>query len=128
MCFLLVFQIYCNGSTGIAVGMATNIPSHNLGEVVDAILAVSKNPDITITELMDNYIPGPDFPTGAYILGRGAIKKAYETGNGLIVMRAKTDIEDIGSNKKAIIVTELPYMVNCITDYFWCQQYCLSEW
>lgn len=61
---------------------------------------------------MDNYIPGPDFPTGAYILGRGAIKKAYETGNGLIVMRAKTDIEDIGSNKKAIIVTELPYMVN----------------
>ena len=105
-------NLLINGSTGIAVGMATNIPSHNLGEVVDAILAVSKNPDITITELMDNYIPGPDFPTGAYILGRGAIKKAYETGNGLIVMRAKTDIEDIGSNKKAIIVTELPYMVN----------------
>ena len=92
-------NLLINGSTGIAVGMATNIPSHNLGEVIDAILAVSKNPDITITELMDNYIPG-------------AIKKAYETGNGLIVMRAKTDIEDIGSNKKAIIVTELPYMVN----------------
>jgi DNA gyrase subunit A len=105
-------NLLINGSTGIAVGMATNIPPHNLGEVVDAILALSKNPDLTVTEIMDNYLPGPDFPTGAYILGRSAIKKAYETGNGLITLRAKTEIEDIGNNKKAIIVTELPYMVN----------------
>ncbi|MBP3276507.1 DNA gyrase subunit A [Kandleria sp.] len=105
-------NLLVNGTTGIAVGMATNIPPHNLGEVIDAILAISKNPDITITEIMDNYLPGPDFPTGAYILGRSAIKKAYETGNGLITMRAKSDIEDIGNGKKAIIVTEIPYMVN----------------
>ena len=106
-------NLLINGTTGIAVGMATNIPPHNIGEVVDAILAVSKNPDITIPELMENYIQGPDFPTGAYILGKSAIKRAYETGNGLIVMRAKTDIEEINaSGKKAIIVTEIPYMVN----------------
>lgn len=105
-------NLLINGSTGIAVGMATNIPPHNLGEVVDAILALSKNPDLTVTEIMDNYLPGPDFPTGAYILGRSAIKKAYETGNGLITLRAKTEIEDMGNNKKAIIVTEIPYMVN----------------
>ena len=105
-------NLLVNGTTGIAVGMATNIPPHNLGEVVDAILAVSHNPDITILELMENYIQGPDFPTGAYILGKSAIKKAYETGNGLIIMRAKTDIIDIQSGKKAIVVTEIPYMVN----------------
>ena len=104
-------NLLINGSTGIAVGMATNIPPHNLGEVIDAILAVAKNPDISIVELMENYIQGPDFPTGGYILGKSAIKKAYETGNGLIVMRAKTEIEEKG-NKKVIIVTELPYMVN----------------
>lgn len=105
-------NLLVNGTTGIAVGMATNIPPHNLGEVVDAILAVSHNSDITILELMENYIQGPDFPTGAYILGKSAIKKAYETGNGLIIMRAKTDIIDIQSGKKAIVVTEIPYMVN----------------
>lgn len=105
-------NLLVNGTTGIAVVMATNIPPHNLGEVVDAILAVSHNPDITILELMENYIQGPDFPTGAYILGKSAIKKAYETGNGLIIMRAKTDIIDIQSGKKAIVVTEIPYMVN----------------
>lgn len=105
-------NLLVNGTTGIAVGMATNIPPHNLGEVIDAILAVSHNPDITILELMENYIQGPDFPTGAYILGKSAIKKAYETGNGLIVMRAKTDIIDIHGGKKAIVVTEIPYMVN----------------
>ena len=104
-------NLLVNGTTGIAVGMATNIPPHNLGEVIDGILAVSKNPDISIVELME-YIKGPDFPTGAYILGKSAIKKAYETGNGLIVMRAKTDIIDIHGGKKAIIVTEIPYMVN----------------
>ena len=105
-------NLLVNGTTGIAVGMATNIPPHNLSEVIDAILAVSHNPDITILELMENYIQGPDFPTGAYILGKSAIKKAYETGNGLIVMRAKTDIIDIHGGKKAIVVTEIPYMVN----------------
>lgn len=105
-------NLLVNGTTGIAVGMATNIPPHNLGEVIDAISAVSHNPDITILELMENYIQGPDFPTGAYILGKSAIKKAYETGNGLIVMRAKTDIIDIHGGKKAIVVTEIPYMVN----------------
>ena len=105
-------NLLVNGTTGIAVGMATNIPPHNLGEVIDAILAVSHNPDITILELMENYIQGPDFPTGAYILGKSAIKKAYEAGNGLIVMRAKTDIIDIHGGKKAIVVTEIPYMVN----------------
>lgn len=105
-------NLLVNGTTGIAVGMATNIPPHNLGEVIDAILAVSHNPDITIMELMEDYIQGPDFPTGAYILGKSAIKKAYETGNGLIIMRAKTDIIDIHGGKKAIIVNEIPYMVN----------------
>ncbi len=105
-------NLLVNGTTGIAVGMATNIPPHNLGEVIDAILAASHSPDISILELMENYIQGPDFPTGAYILGKSAIKKAYETGNGLIVMRAKTDIIDIHGGKKAIVVTEIPYMVN----------------
>lgn len=105
-------NLLVNGTTGIAVGMATNIPPHNLGEVIDATLAVAKNPDITIMELMEDYIQGPDFPTGGYILGKSAIKKAYETGNGLIIMRAKTDIIDIKSGKKAIVVTEIPYQVN----------------
>ena len=104
-------NLLINGSTGIAVGMANNIPPHNLVEVIEAILAVAKDPDITIMELMENYIQGPDFPTGGYILGKTAIKKAYETGNGLIVMRAKTEIEEKGS-KKVIVVTEIPYMVN----------------
>ncbi len=104
-------NLLINGTTGIAVGMATNMAPHNLSEVIDGILAYSKNKDITVTELME-YIKGPDFPTGAYILGRSAIKKAYETGNGLIVMRAKSEIEDLPNNKKAIIVTEIPYMVN----------------
>ena len=104
-------NLLINGTTGIAVGMATNMPPHNLGEVIDGFLAYVKNKEITVTELME-YIKGPDFPTGAYILGKSAIKKAYETGNGLIVMRAKSDIEEIGNNKKAIIITEIPYMVN----------------
>ena len=105
-------NLLVNGTTGIAVGMATNIPPHNLGEVIDATLAVAKDPEISVVDLMENYILGPDFPTGAYILGKSAIKKAYETGNGLIVMRAKTDIIDIHAGKKAIIVNEIPYMVN----------------
>ncbi len=105
-------NLMINGSTGIAVGMATNIPPHNLGEVIDAIIAVSKNRDITTLELIENYIQGPDFPTGAYILGKSAIKRAYETGNGLIIMRAKTEIVEAHNGKKSIIVTELPYQVN----------------
>ncbi len=105
-------NLLVNGTTGIAVGMATNIPSHNLGEVIDAILAVSEDPEISVIDIMENYLPGPDFPTGGYILGKSGIKKAYESGNGLIIMRAKTDIVDIHAGKKAIIVTEIPYMVN----------------
>ena len=105
-------NLIVNGSTGIAVGMATNIPPHNLGEAIDAVLAVAKNPDITVTELMESYLKGPDFPTGAYILGKSGIKKAYETGNGLVIMRAKTDIIENHNGKKSIIVTELPYQVN----------------
>ncbi len=105
-------NLLVNGTTGIAVGMATNIPSHNLGEIIDAILAVSEDPEISVIDIMENYLPGPDFPTGGYILGKSGIKKAYETGNGLIIMRAKTDIVDIHAGKKAIIVTEIPYMVN----------------
>lgn len=105
-------NLLVNGSMGIAVGMATNMPPHNLGEAIDAIIAVSENPDITVLELMDQYIQGPDFPTGAYILGKSAIRKAYETGNGLIVMRGRTEIEEIRPGKNAIIITEIPYAVN----------------
>ena len=105
-------NLLVNGTTGIAVGMATNIPSHNLGEVIDAILAVSEDPEISVIDIMENYLRGPYFPTGGYIFGKSGIKKAYETGNGLIIMRAKTDIVDIHAGKKAIIVTEIPYMVN----------------
>ena len=104
-------NLLVNGADGIAVGMTTSIPPHNLGEVIDAILAVAKNPDISIVELMENYIQGPDFPTGGYILGKSAIKKAYETGNGLIVMRAKTEIEE-HKGRQRIVAYEIPYQVN----------------
>ena len=104
-------NLLVNGTTGIAVGMATNMPPHNIGEVIDAVIAVSKNPDITVLELMENYIQGPDFPTGGYILGKSAIKKAYETGNGLIVMRAKTEIEE-HKGRQRIVAYEIPYQVN----------------
>lgn len=104
-------NLLLNGTTGIAVGMATNMPPHNLKEVINAIIAVAKDPEITVMELMENYIQGPDFPTGGYILGKTAIKKAYETGNGLVIMRAKTEIIEKNS-KKIIIITELPYQVN----------------
>ncbi|MDD8049150.1 MAG: DNA gyrase subunit A [Thomasclavelia sp.] len=105
-------NLLINGTTGIAVGMATNIPPHNLAEVIDATIAISKNPDITTMELMENYIQGPDFPTGGYILGKTAIKKAYETGNGLIMMRAKTEIEEGKNGHKSIVAYEIPYQVN----------------
>ena len=105
-------NILVNGGTGIAVGMATNIPPHNLGETIDATLAIYENPDITIGELME-IIPGPDFPTGAYIMGRSGIVKAYETGQGTIIVRSKCDIDYKGpGGKPRIIITEVPYGVN----------------
>lgn len=104
-------NILVNGSTGIAVGMATNIPPHNLGEAIDAILAIAENPEIEIVELMQ-ILKGPDFPTGAYILGKSGIKKAYETGNGTIILRSKTSIENLTNGKSKIIVSEIPYQVN----------------
>ncbi|CAM3632016.1 DNA gyrase subunit A [Marinicrinis lubricantis] len=102
-------NLLVNGVSGIAVGMATNIPPHNLGEVIDGTLALIANPEITSMELMQ-YIKGPDFPTGGYILGREGIKQAYATGRGSITVRAKAEIEETG-NKARIIVTELPYQV-----------------
>lgn len=105
-------NLLVNGTSGIAVGMATNIPPHNLGETIDAVLAISKNPDITINELMEDYIHGPDFPTAGQILGKSGIRKAYETGKGSITVRAKANIEEHANGKATIIVTELPYQVN----------------
>ncbi len=109
-------NVLVNGATGIAVGMATNIPPHNLGETIDATLAVYENPDITIHELM-SIIPGPDFPTGAFIMGKSGIAKAYETGQGSIVIRSKAEIDTktLANGKSRIIVTEIPYGVNKAT-------------
>ncbi len=108
----IVPNLLINGATGIAVGMATNIPPHNLGEVLDASIALAKNPDLTIADLME-YIPGPDFPTRGFIYGRKGIKQAYETGRGQIVLRARTEIEEIKkSDRTQIVVTEIPYQVN----------------
>lgn len=104
-------NLLVNGSTGIAVGMATNIPPHNLSEVIDGVLALSKDPEITISELME-HVSGPDFPTGAQILGRSGIRRAYETGRGSVTMRAKVEIEEKSNGKQAIIVSEIPYQVN----------------
>lgn len=105
-------NLLVNGSMGIAVGMATNIPPHNLTEAIDATIAIMENPEITVVELMDQYISGPDFPTGAYILGRSGIKQAYETGRGSVIIRSKADIEDRDNGKKRIVIKELPYQVN----------------
>ncbi|MBT5264152.1 MAG: DNA gyrase subunit A [Rhodospirillaceae bacterium] len=104
-------NLLVNGAGGIAVGMATNIPPHNLGEVVDACCAYVDNPGITIDELME-IVPGPDFPTGGSILGRTGIREAYHTGRGSVVMRAKAEIQEIRKDREAIIVTEIPYQVN----------------
>ncbi|WP_242222018.1 DNA gyrase subunit A [Bacillus cereus group sp. BfR-BA-01380] len=104
-------NLLVNGATGIAVGMATNIPPHQLGEVIDGVLALSHNPEITIAELME-YIPGPDFPTAGQILGRSGIRRAYETGRGTVILRARVEIEEKANGKQSIIVTELPYQVN----------------
>ncbi len=104
-------NILVNGATGIAVGMATNIPPHNLSEVIDGILALIKNPDISIEGLM-NHIKGPDFPTGGCIMGLSQVRKAYMTGNGTITIRAKCEIKELDNGKKEIIITEIPYQVN----------------
>ncbi|MEC2055144.1 DNA gyrase subunit A [Peribacillus psychrosaccharolyticus] len=104
-------NLLVNGSSGIAVGMATNIPPHNLGEVIDGVLALSKDPEITISELTE-IIPGPDFPTAALILGRSGIRKAYETGKGSILQRARVEIEEKANGKQVILVKEIPYQVN----------------
>ena len=104
-------NLLVNGAGGIAVGMATNIPTHNLGEVIDACFAFLDNPAITVDELMD-YVPGPDFPTGGVLLGRDGIRQAYMTGRGTIILRARTEIEERQGNREAIIVTEVPYQVN----------------
>ncbi|MBG0801124.1 DNA gyrase subunit A [Methylocystis sp. H4A] len=107
-------NLLVNGAGGIAVGMATNIPPHNLGEVIDACIAMIDRPDITIAELMD-IVPGPDFPTAASILGRGGIRNAFATGRGSIIMRAKSEIETLRKDREAIIFTEIPYQVNKAT-------------
>ena len=104
-------QLLINGSSGIAVGMATNMAPHNIGEVVDGMLAYLDNNDITVDELMKK-IPGPDFPTGAQILGRAEIKKAYETGRGKIKLRGETEIEPMTASRNKIIIHSLPYQVN----------------
>ncbi len=108
-------NLLVNGSVGIAVGMATNIPPHNLCEAIDATLAIMDDPSITVTDLMDNYIKGPDFPTGGMILGRSGIRQAYETGHGSIQIRSKVRIEDMENGKKRIVVYEIPYQVNKAT-------------
>ncbi len=104
-------QLLINGSSGIAVGMATNIPPHNLGETIDAVCALIDNPELSIDELME-YIKGPDFPTGAIIMGRSGIRAAYHTGRGKIIMRARAEIEEEANGRQKIIVTEIPYQVN----------------
>ena len=105
-------NLMINGTTGIAVGMATNMPPHNIGETIDAIDAVIDDPEISVVDLMNNYLPGPDFPTGGLILGRGGIRKAYETGRGIIYNRAKVEINEMDNGKHEIIVREIPYGVN----------------
>ena len=107
-------NLLVNGAGGIAVGMATNIPPHNLGEVIDACVALIDNPALTIDELI-NIVPGPDFPTGGVILGRQGIRSAYHLGRGSIMMRGKVAIETIRKEREAIIISEIPYQVNKAT-------------
>ncbi len=104
-------NLLVNGAQGIAVGMATNIPTHNLGEVIDAAIAVLDNPDLTLEQLME-LVPGPDFPTGGVIMGRAGIRAAYALGRGSITVRGRTTIESITRDREAIVVTEIPYQVN----------------
>jgi len=104
-------NLLVNGATGIAVGMATNIPPHNLGETIDAVKLVMDNPEVTTKDLME-VLPGPDFPTGALVMGKSGIHKAYETGKGSIILRSRTEIEETKTGRERIVVTEFPYMVN----------------
>ena len=104
-------NLLVNGAGGIAVGMATNIPPHNLGEVIDAAIALIDRPEMTIEELMA-IVPGPDFPTGGHILGRAGIRAAYLTGRGSVLVRAKVEVEEIRKEREALIVTEIPYQIN----------------
>ena len=107
-------NLLVNGAGGIAVGMATNIPPHNLGETIDAVLAFMDKPDMTLDELLE-HVPGPDFPTGGSILGRAGIRSAYATGRGSIIMRAKVAVEELRKDREALIVSEIPYQVNKAT-------------
>ncbi|HZM08336.1 MAG TPA: DNA gyrase subunit A, partial [Methylocella sp.] len=107
-------NLLVNGAGGIAVGMATNIPPHNLGEVIDATIALIERPEMTIEDLMA-IVPGPDFPTGGYILGRAGIRTAYTSGRGSVLTRAKVEIEELRKEREALIVTELPYQINKAT-------------
>ncbi len=104
-------NLLVNGAGGIAVGMATNIPPHNLGEVIDAVFAIMDKPDITIDELIE-IVPGPDFPTGGVMLGRGGARLAYQTGRGSVLVRAKAEVEQVRKDREALIITEIPYQVN----------------
>ncbi|WP_218054017.1 DNA gyrase subunit A [Streptococcus sanguinis] len=104
-------NLLVNGATGIAVGMATNIPTHNLGESIDAVKLVMDNPEATTRDIME-VLPGPDFPTGALVMGKSGIHRAYETGKGSIVLRSRTEIEEMKNGRERIVVTEFPYMVN----------------
>ena len=104
-------NLLVNGTTGIAVGMATNIPPHNLGETVDAVNLLIDNPEATTRDIME-VLPGPDFPTGALVMGKSGIHRAYETGKGSITLRSRTEIEEFGNGRERIVVTEFPYMVN----------------
>ncbi len=105
-------NLLVNGAGGIAVGMATNIPPHNLGEVIDACFAYIENPDITIDEIIENHVPGPDFPTGGLVMGKNGILSAYRTGRGSVLMRGRTSVEEMAKGRQAIIVHEVPYQVN----------------
>ncbi|MGH8514831.1 MAG: DNA gyrase subunit A, partial [Gammaproteobacteria bacterium] len=107
-------NLLINGSAGIAVGMATNIPPHNLGEVIDAAIALIDRPEMTIEELMA-IIPGPDFPTGGHILGRAGVRAAYMSGRGSVLTRAKVEVEELRKEREALIVTEIPYQINKAT-------------
>ena len=104
-------NILVNGSDGIAVGMATSIPPHNLGEVIDGCVALLNNPDLEVDDLMQ-YIPAPDFPTGAYVMGLGNIREAYRTGKGSAILRSRAEIEELPNGKSRIVITEIPYQVN----------------
>ena len=104
-------NLLVNGAGGIAVGMATNIPPHNLGEVIDACCAYIDDPNLSIDDLMQ-YMKGPDFPTGGLIIGSNGVRSAFHTGRGSVLMRARTHFEDIVNGRKAVVITEIPYQVN----------------